>query len=145
MWRDWGNPDQWNAVYSVCMCCMCIVSCLWSYSVEMLNAINWPMTAHCVLACFFSQSDTEFWDKMQAEWEELARRNWLDNPDNEGPIPLNVSPNESVRALQSGEDIFFLEGIFASSFDWLGFSRSCWTCYLGISCVLRVENVKTLQ
>lgn len=102
----------------------------------MLNAINWQMAAHCVLACFFSQSDTEFWDKMQAEWEELARRNWLDNPDNEGPIPLNVSPNESVRALQSGEDIFFLEGIFASSFDWLGFSRSCWTCYLGISCVL---------
>ena len=83
----------------------------------MLNAINWQMAAHCVLACFFSQSDTEFWDKMQAEWEELARRNWLDNPDNEGPIPLNVSPNESVRALQSGEDIFFLEGIFASSFD----------------------------
>ncbi|XP_059416329.1 PEX5-related protein-like isoform X2 [Carassius carassius] len=39
------------------------------------------------------ESDTEFWDKMQAEWEELARRNWL--TDNEQPqIPLNVSPHE---------------------------------------------------
>ncbi|KAI4788536.1 hypothetical protein KUCAC02_035793, partial [Chaenocephalus aceratus] len=25
------------------------------------------------------ESDTEFWDKMQAEWEELARRNWLED------------------------------------------------------------------
>ncbi|XP_026069503.1 PEX5-related protein-like isoform X2 [Carassius auratus] len=39
------------------------------------------------------ESDTEFWDKMQAEWEELARRNWL--TDSEQPqIPLNVSPHE---------------------------------------------------
>ncbi|XP_043097762.1 PEX5-related protein isoform X5 [Puntigrus tetrazona] len=40
-----------------------------------------------------TQSDTEFWDKMQAEWEELARRNWL--TENERPqIPSNVSPYE---------------------------------------------------
>ncbi|XP_016084919.1 PEX5-related protein-like [Sinocyclocheilus grahami] len=39
------------------------------------------------------ESDTEFWDKMQAEWEELARRNWL--TDNDRPqIPSNVSPYE---------------------------------------------------
>ncbi|XP_051561753.1 PEX5-related protein-like isoform X2 [Myxocyprinus asiaticus] len=39
------------------------------------------------------ESDTEFWDKMQAEWEELARRNWL--TENEQPqIPSNVSPYE---------------------------------------------------
>ncbi|KPP77233.1 PEX5-related protein-like [Scleropages formosus] len=39
------------------------------------------------------ESDTEFWDKMQAEWEELARRNWLS--ENEQPqIPSNVSPHE---------------------------------------------------
>uniref|UniRef100_A0A672PT13 PEX5-related protein n=1 Tax=Sinocyclocheilus grahami TaxID=75366 RepID=A0A672PT13_SINGR len=30
------------------------------------------------------ESDTEFWDKMQAEWEELARRNWLEDADSEG-------------------------------------------------------------
>ncbi|KAK6310306.1 hypothetical protein J4Q44_G00183610 [Coregonus suidteri] len=39
------------------------------------------------------ESDTEFWDKMQAEWEELARRNWLEE-ENEGPIPPSVSPIE---------------------------------------------------
>ncbi|XP_072525390.1 PEX5-related protein isoform X2 [Salminus brasiliensis] len=40
------------------------------------------------------ESDTEFWDKMQAEWEELARRNWLEDGESEGLIPLNISPNE---------------------------------------------------
>ncbi|XP_051555630.1 PEX5-related protein-like isoform X2 [Myxocyprinus asiaticus] len=40
------------------------------------------------------QSDTEFWDKMQAEWEELVRRNWLDNADSEGLVPLNFSQTE---------------------------------------------------
>lgn len=42
------------------------------------------------------QSDTEFWDKMQAEWEELARRNWLEDADSEGPIPPNFSSTEKV-------------------------------------------------
>ncbi|XP_052403923.1 PEX5-related protein isoform X2 [Carassius gibelio] len=40
------------------------------------------------------ESDTEFWDKMQAEWEELARRNWLEDPDSEGLVPFNFSPTE---------------------------------------------------
>uniref|UniRef100_A0A673L9J8 PEX5-related protein-like n=1 Tax=Sinocyclocheilus rhinocerous TaxID=307959 RepID=A0A673L9J8_9TELE len=40
------------------------------------------------------ESDTEFWDKMQAEWEELARRNWLEDADSEGLVPLNFSPTE---------------------------------------------------
>ncbi|TRY79001.1 hypothetical protein DNTS_022207, partial [Danionella cerebrum] len=40
------------------------------------------------------QSDTEFWDKMQAEWEELARRNWLEDADGEGLVPVNFSPND---------------------------------------------------
>ncbi|XP_048832934.1 PEX5-related protein isoform X3 [Brienomyrus brachyistius] len=39
------------------------------------------------------ESDTEFWDKMQAEWEELARRNWLTESD-QAQIPSSVSPHE---------------------------------------------------
>ncbi|XP_078100751.1 PEX5-related protein, partial [Sander vitreus] len=38
------------------------------------------------------ESDTEFWDKMQAEWEELARRNWLEDSEGQGPIPPAASP-----------------------------------------------------
>ncbi|KPP67995.1 PEX5-related protein-like [Scleropages formosus] len=40
------------------------------------------------------ESDTEFWDKMQVEWEELARRNWLEEVENEGNIHPTVSPHE---------------------------------------------------
>ncbi|XP_056270605.1 PEX5-related protein isoform X1 [Pseudoliparis swirei] len=39
------------------------------------------------------ESDTEFWDKMQAEWEELARRNWL-TENEQAEIPSSVSPHE---------------------------------------------------
>eukprot|EP00066_Takifugu_rubripes_P023988 XP_011613254.1 PREDICTED: PEX5-related protein [Takifugu rubripes] len=39
------------------------------------------------------ESDTEFWDKMQAEWEELARRNWL-TENEQAQIPTTVSPHE---------------------------------------------------
>uniref|UniRef100_A0A3Q0RUI6 PEX5-related protein n=1 Tax=Amphilophus citrinellus TaxID=61819 RepID=A0A3Q0RUI6_AMPCI len=39
------------------------------------------------------ESDTEFWDKMQAEWEELARRNWL-TENEQTQIPSTVSPYE---------------------------------------------------
>ncbi|MCJ8729711.1 hypothetical protein PDJAM_G00109600 [Pangasius djambal] len=39
------------------------------------------------------ESDTEFWDKMQAEWEELARRNWL-TENEQAQIPSTVSPLE---------------------------------------------------
>ncbi|XP_058489335.1 PEX5-related protein isoform X1 [Solea solea] len=42
------------------------------------------------------ESDTEFWDKMQAEWEELARRNWLEESEDQQPIPPTVSPVEKV-------------------------------------------------
>ncbi|KAJ8418923.1 hypothetical protein AAFF_G00004220 [Aldrovandia affinis] len=36
---------------------------------------------------------TEFWDKMQAEWEELARRNWL-TENEQAQMASTVSPHE---------------------------------------------------
>ncbi|CAK6979656.1 PEX5-related protein [Scomber scombrus] len=42
------------------------------------------------------ESDVEFWDKMQAEWEELARRNWLDDSEDQQPITASVSPAEKA-------------------------------------------------
>lgn len=47
----------------------------------------------------FLQSDTEFWDKMQAEWEELARRNWL-TENEQAQIPSSVSPHEKVTTVE---------------------------------------------
>ncbi|XP_035413185.1 PEX5-related protein isoform X2 [Cygnus atratus] len=39
------------------------------------------------------ESDTEFWDKMQAEWEEMARRNWI-SENQEAPGQVTISTIE---------------------------------------------------
>ncbi|XP_068001175.1 PEX5-related protein isoform X4 [Melanerpes formicivorus] len=41
------------------------------------------------------ESDTEFWDKMQAEWEEMARRNWI-SENQEAPGQVTISTIEKA-------------------------------------------------
>ncbi|KAM5164552.1 PEX5-related protein [Mantella aurantiaca] len=54
------------------------------------------------------ESDTEFWDKMQAEWEEMARRNWIS--DN-----LNCSNQTGTSSKETGY-YFHMENPFRECF-----------------------------
>ncbi|KAK2822972.1 hypothetical protein Q5P01_023037 [Channa striata] len=60
-----------------------------------LLASNESLEDEFVRAKAAVESDTEFWDKMQAEWEELARRNWLEDSEDQRPIAVSVSPVEN--------------------------------------------------
>ncbi|KAF3698510.1 PEX5-related protein PEX2-related protein [Channa argus] len=59
-----------------------------------LLASNESLEDEFVRAKAAVESDTEFWDKMQTEWEELARRNWLEDAEDQRPITVSVSPME---------------------------------------------------
>lgn len=41
---------------------------------------------------------------MQAEWEELARRNWL-TENEQAQIPPSVSPHEKVTIIKNDTDV----------------------------------------
>lgn len=74
-----------------------------------LNLVGNVKLRDCFSVSFLSltlQSDTEFWDKMQAELEELARRNWLEDLESKGKNPANISPNETVRSANWYEQLY---------------------------------------
>ncbi|KTF82524.1 hypothetical protein cypCar_00011750, partial [Cyprinus carpio] len=76
--------------------CMCVTICVQRQRPQLGGTLlgRQHSEEEFVRAKAAVESDTEFWDKMQAEWEELARRNWLEDGDSEGLVPLNFSPTE---------------------------------------------------
>ncbi|XP_063772392.1 PEX5-related protein isoform X3 [Pseudophryne corroboree] len=54
------------------------------------------------------ESDTEFWDKMEAEWEEMARRNWITDNSN--------SSNQSGTSSKETGYYFHMDNPFRECF-----------------------------
>uniref|UniRef100_A0A8C3AZW2 PEX5-related protein n=1 Tax=Cyclopterus lumpus TaxID=8103 RepID=A0A8C3AZW2_CYCLU len=82
--------------------CVCVCVCVRVSQARLAKEQRWGsalLSRHQSLEEEFErakaavESDTEFWDKMQAEWEELARRNWL-TENEQAQIPSSVSPHE---------------------------------------------------
>ncbi|XP_057714281.1 PEX5-related protein [Corythoichthys intestinalis] len=62
------------------------------------------------------ESDTQFWDKMQAEWEELARRKWLEEEEEgEKPSPPTNTPVRKDFPFSSDNPFTERGGAFAEA------------------------------
>ncbi|XP_054599869.2 PEX5-related protein [Nothobranchius furzeri] len=61
------------------------------------------------------ESDTEFWDKMQSEWEELARRNWLEESDSQRPALPAFSPVEQGFCFSTNNPFRDQPNVFAEA------------------------------
>ncbi|XP_061653377.1 PEX5-related protein [Phyllopteryx taeniolatus] len=68
------------------------------------------------------ESDTQFWDKMQAEWEELARRKWLEKEEEEGErlTPPTASPVGKGYTFSSDNPFADCCGAFAEAQEKVG-------------------------
>lgn len=83
---------------------LCINNSFSPLGLSIYSTFSLPPCSTLSLSLTHLQSDTEFWDKMQAEWEELARRNWL-TENEQAQIPPNVSPHEKVTIIKNDTDI----------------------------------------
>ncbi|XP_061878921.1 PEX5-related protein isoform X1 [Entelurus aequoreus] len=66
------------------------------------------------------ESDTQFWDKMQAEWEELARRNWLEEAESQKLTLPAISPVGKPYSFSANNPYKDRGGVFAEAQDKVG-------------------------